>query len=150
VKEVTIAAPELPAADVPPAASPPHAAATGGVPLPAEPVRRVPLGTVAGARSGDKGGTCTLGVYTLTDDAYGWLAAFLTPERLVALLPEATGLQIVREELPALRAVLFQIGGLLGDGVAAATRFDPQAKAVGEWLRAREVDVPVRLLDAAG
>ena len=39
-------------------------------------------------------------------------------------------------ELPNLRAVNFVIDGLLGDGVAASTRFDPQAKALGEWLRA--------------
>ncbi len=32
--------------------------------------------------------------------------------------------------------------GLLGEGVAASTRFDPQAKALGEWLRSRLVDIP--------
>jgi hypothetical protein len=26
--------------------------------------------------------------------------------------------------------------------VAGSTRFDPQAKALGEWLRSRLVDVP--------
>ena len=36
--------------------------------------------------------------------------------------------------------------GLLGDGVAASTRFDPQAKALGEWVRSRSVDVPEALL----
>jgi hypothetical protein len=38
------------------------------------------------------------------------------------------------------------VHGLLGEGVAASTRFDPQAKAVGEWLRSRLVDVPEDLL----
>ena len=108
-------------------------------------VRR-PLGEVAGARSGDKGGTCTLGVYGRTDAAYDWLAATLTTGRLAELLPEAAGLPATRELLPNLRAVLFQIPGLLGDGVAAGTRFDPQGKAVGEWLRSRIVDVPEDLL----
>jgi hypothetical protein len=108
-------------------------------------VRR-PLGDVAGARSGDKGGTCTLGVYGRTDAAYDWLAATLTTARLAELLPEAAGLPATRELLPNLRAVLFQIPGLLGDGVAAGTRFDPQGKAVGEWLRSRIVDVPEGLL----
>lgn len=111
------------------------------------PTRRVPLGAVAGARSGDKGGTCTLGVYVATDAAYAWLARELTPARLVELLPEAAGLAVTRELLPRLRALLFQLPGLLGDGVAASTRADPQAKAVGEWLRSRHVDVPVALLD---
>ncbi len=111
------------------------------------PTRRVPLGVLAGARSGDKGGSCTLGVYTRTDAAYDWLAAYLTAERLRELLPEAAALAVIREELPNVRAVLFQVPGLLGQGVAAATRFDPQAKAVGEWLRSRHVDAPVSLLE---
>jgi hypothetical protein len=110
------------------------------------PTRRAPLGRIAGARSGDKGGAATLGVYARTDDGYAWLAGFLTPDRLRALLPEAAGLPVTRELLPGLRALLFQLPGLLGDGVAAGTRFDPQAKAVGEWLRSRVVDVPERLL----
>ncbi|RBY94627.1 exopolyphosphatase [Blastococcus sp. TBT05-19] len=108
--------------------------------------RRMPLGRVAGARSGDKGGAATLGVYARSDEGYAWLAGFLTADRLCALLPEAARLPVTRELLPGLRALLFQLPGLLGDGVAAGTRFDPQAKAVGEWLRSRVVDVPVRLL----
>lgn len=111
------------------------------------PTAHIPLGVLAGARSGDKGGACTLGVYTRTDAAFEWLQAYLTQERLAELLPEARGLDITRERLPNVRAVLFQIPGLLGQGVAAGTRFDPQAKGVGEWLRSRFVDAPVSLLD---
>lgn len=110
------------------------------------PTRRVPLGLVAGARSGDKGGSATLGVYARSAEAYLWLSDFLTEERLQQLLPEAAALPLTRELLPGLKAVLFQIHGLLGEGVAASTRFDPQAKAVGEWLRSRLVDVPSSLL----
>ena len=36
--------------------------------------------------------------------------------------------------------------GLLGDGVAASTRFDPQAKGLGEWVRSRMVHVQDGLL----
>jgi hypothetical protein len=126
--------PEDPAAEVPAAE------------VPDGPTRRVPLGRVAGARSGDKGGAATLGVYARNDEGYAWLARFLTPDRLRALLPEAAALPVTRELLPGLRALLFQLPGLLGDGVAAGTRSDPQAKAVGEWLRSRVVDVPERLL----
>jgi len=48
--------------------------------------------------------------------------------------------------LPNLRAVNFVVEGLLGEGVGAQARFDPQAKALGEWLRARHVDIPEVLL----
>jgi hypothetical protein len=36
--------------------------------------------------------------------------------------------------------------GLLGDGVSASPRSDPQAKSLGEYLRAKVVDVPRSLL----
>jgi hypothetical protein len=109
-------------------------------------VRRVPLGLVAGARSGDKGGDANVGVWVSDDTAYSWLVSTLTVDRLRELLPEAIGLPVHRYLLPNLRAVNFVIEGLLGEGVASAARFDPQAKALGEWLRARYVDVPEELL----
>jgi hypothetical protein len=111
----------------------------------AGPTRRVPLGTVVGARSGDKGGDANLGVWARDDRGYGWLHAFLTVDELRKLLPETAELDIDRHELPNLRALNFVIHGLLGAGVAASTRFDPQAKALGEWLRSRLVDVPVEV-----
>jgi Acyclic terpene utilisation family protein AtuA len=108
--------------------------------------RRVPLGTVAGARSGDKGGDANVGVWARSAAAWPWLATTLTVDRLRELLPEAAGLPVTRYLLPNLHAVNFVIGDLLGEGVAAAARFDPQAKAVGEWLRSRYLDVPETLL----
>jgi Acyclic terpene utilisation family protein AtuA len=110
------------------------------------PVRRVPLGKVAGARSGDKGGDANVGVWARDAAAWPWLAATLTGGKLRELLPEAAGLPVHRHLLPNLRAVNFVVEGLLGAGVAAGARFDPQAKALGEWLRARYVDVPEVLL----
>jgi hypothetical protein len=117
---------------------------TGGAP--AGGTTRVPLGRVAGARSGDKGGNANLGVWARTDAAYAWLAGFLTTGTLKELLPETAPLPVRRYGLPGLRAVNFVIEGLLGEGVAASTRLDPQAKSLGEWLRARVVDVPNELL----
>jgi hypothetical protein len=108
--------------------------------------RRVPLGLVAGARSGDKGGNANVGFWVRTDDAYTWLAAEITPERIRELLPEAAELEVRVFRLPNLRAVNVVVVGLLGEGVAASTRPDPQAKGLGEYLRSRLVDVPVALL----
>ncbi|MFJ8001360.1 acyclic terpene utilization AtuA family protein [Streptomyces sp. NPDC096310] len=116
-------------------------------PLPAGlPTRRVPLGTVAGARSGDKGGDANVGVWVESEDAWRWLAHELTVDRLRQLLPETAGLPVERHLLPHLRAVNFTVEGLLGEGVAARARFDPQAKALGEWLRSRHVDLPASLI----
>ncbi|GAA2626231.1 acyclic terpene utilization AtuA family protein [Actinomadura fulvescens] len=107
---------------------------------------RVPLGRVVGARSGDKGGDANIGVWARTDAQWEWLHGFLTTERLNELLPETRTLAVRRHVLPNLRAVNFVVQGLLQDGVSASTRFDPQGKALGEWLRARLVDIPEAIL----
>jgi hypothetical protein len=110
--------------------------------------KRSPIGRVIGARSGDKGGNANLGVWARSDLAYAWLRSFLTTERLRELLPEAAALPAVeRYELPGIRAINFVLVGLLGEGVASSPRVDAQAKGLGEYLRAKLVDVPVALLD---
>jgi hypothetical protein len=114
--------------------------------LPAGPTRRVPLGRIAAARSGDKGGSANVGVWVRTEEQWRWLANTLTVELLKQLLPETADLPVTGHLLPNLRAVNFVIDGILGQGVAYQARFDPQAKGLGEWLRSRHVDIPERLL----
>ena len=80
------------------------------------------------------------------EKAWRWLAHTLTVELFQELLPETQPLTVTRYVLPNLWAVNFVVEGLLGEGVASQARFDPQAKAVGEWLRSRYVDVPEVLL----
>ncbi|UMB72117.1 acyclic terpene utilization AtuA family protein [Mycobacterium paraterrae] len=115
-------------------------------PLPVGPTRRVPLGRIAGARSGDKGGSANVGVWVRTDEQWRWLAHTLTVELLRELLPETADLPVTRHLLPNLRAINFVIEDILGQGVAYQARFDPQAKGLGEWLRSRHVDIPEGLL----
>ncbi|MBG7700967.1 DUF1446 domain-containing protein [Streptomyces sp. MC1] len=115
-------------------------------PLPPGPTRRAPLGLVAGARSGDKGGNANVGVWARSDEAWRWLAHTLTTDAFRYLLPETRDLPVTRHPLPNLRALNFVVEGILGAGVAAQARFDPQAKALGEWLRSRHLDIPEILL----
>ena len=115
-------------------------------PLPGGGTRRAPLGVLAGARSGDKGGNANVGVWVRTEQQWRWLAHTLTTDTLRELLPETRDLTVTRHLLPNLRAVNFVIEGILGKGVAHQARFDPQAKGLGEWLRARHVDIPEGLL----
>ena len=119
---------------------------------PATKTVRAPLGRIAYARSGDKGGDANVGVWVRSDHpardaAYDWLVDLLDASTVKQLLPEAVDLEVDLYELPNLRAINIVLHGLLGDGVAASTRFDPQAKAVGEWLRARHVDIPADLVE---
>jgi len=115
-------------------------------PLPAGPTRRAPLGSIAGARSGDKGGSANVGVWVRTDEQWRWLAHTLTVAKLRELLPETADLPVTRHVLPKLRAVNFVVEDILGQGVAYQARFDPQAKGLGEWLRSRHLDIPERFL----
>jgi hypothetical protein len=110
------------------------------------PTVRAPLGRIIGARSGDKGGDANVGLWARDDEAYAWLRRTLDVDALRELLPEAAGLPVSRYELPNLRALNFVVHGLLGDGVAASTRADPQAKSLGEFLRACSVEIPATLL----
>ena len=102
----------------------------------------VPFGELFATRSGDKGGNANLGVWSKTPDAFAFLRDYLSVERLKVLLKDLAEFDIERYELPNLLALNFYINGLLGDGVAASLRSDPQAKTLGEYLRARIVDVP--------
>ena len=111
-----------------------------------EPTVQVALGRLVGARSGDKGGNANVGVWARSERAYEWLDWFLTTERLRSLMPETAELVVRRYALPNISALNFVIEGLLGEGVASSVRLDPQAKSLGEYLRAKLVEIPQSLI----
>ncbi|MEV6864679.1 acyclic terpene utilization AtuA family protein [Streptosporangium subroseum] len=137
-----------------PQAAPAASALSPGIPGQGEPAIedgylpavRTPLGTIMGARSGDKGGNANLGVWVRTTGQFDWLTGYLTVERLAELLPFTAKLRVERFELPNLLALNFVVHGLLGRGVAASPRLDAQAKALGEELRAKLAEIPRSLL----
>jgi hypothetical protein len=111
---------------------------------------RMPLGRLFATRSGDKGGNANLGVWAKTPEAYAFLREFLTTERLKALLKDISGFEMERYEFPNLLAINFYIKGVLGEGVAASIRSDPQAKTLGEYLRAKVIEIPETIVPALG
>lgn len=139
-------------------AIPPHPAAGPAVGQPRHPepapvaagrwgaVQRAPLGRVAYARSGDKGGNSNVGIWAVDAKAWPWLRETLSTATLRRLLPPAEGLEIVRHELPQLRAVHFILRGLLGRGGSTNLQADQVGKAIGEFLLARQLEIPVELL----
>lgn len=134
---------------------PEHVASLRPSPYPA-PVdtltRRAPLGSFVHARSGDKGGDANLGLWVAHDGSgkyaarVTWLTKLITPRKVRELVPEAADLEVDVHVLPNLGGVNVLIHGLLGDGVAASSRFDPQAKGLGEWVRSRLVHIQDGLL----
>ncbi len=109
--------------------------------------KKIRFGRLFATRSGDKGGNANLGVWAKNITAYSFLQQFLTVERLKVLLPDMAPFDMERYELPNLLAVNFYIKGVLGEGVAASVRNDPQAKTLGEYLRAKVIEVPSFILE---
>lgn len=105
-----------------------------------------PLGRAFATRSGDKGGNANLGVWGQTAEAYSFLRQFLSVEKLKELLPDLASFEIERYELSNLLALNFYIIGVLGEGVAASVRNDPQAKTLGEYLRAKIIEMPESII----
>ena len=113
-----------------------------------EPSRKDYLGKLFAARSGDKGGNANLGVWGKTEHSYAFLKEYLTVEKLKEIMPDARPYEIVRYDFPNLLGVNFYLIGFLQEGVAASTKVDGQAKSLGEYLRAKLIDIPVSLLDS--
>jgi len=108
---------------------------------------RSPLGTLFGARSGDKGGCANLGVWAKTDLAYSFLYDFLSVDKLKELLPDLNKYEIDRYDLANIKSLNFYIHGILEDGVSSNNRKDGQAKSLGEYLRAKIVDIPSSIIN---
>ena len=104
------------------------------------------FGDLFGTRSGDKGGCANLGVWSKNPEAYGYLFNFLTIDKLKELLPDLKPFEIARFELPNILSLNFYIHGILQDGVSSSTRMDGQAKSLGEYLRAKKINVPKKIL----
>ena len=84
------------------------------------------------------------------DRTYDWLTGWLTEDRWRELLPQARGLALRPWWMPNLRAAGVTVVGLLGRGVGADLHLDSQGKGLGEYLRARHVELPTALLEAPG
>ncbi len=116
-------------------------------PAPSDEVINKPLGSLFGARSGDKGGCANIGVWAKSENAFSFLHEFLTVKKLKELMPDVAQFEIDRYELPNILSLNFYIHGILQDGVSSNTRKDGQAKSLGEYLRAKYVDIPKSLLE---
>jgi hypothetical protein len=84
-----------------------------------------------------------LGVFARSAEGFARLDHFLTTERLQELLRETADLLVDRHRLPKVWSLNSLVHGILQEGVAVSVRQD---KSLGEWLRARHVDLPASLL----
>ncbi|KXS10187.1 DUF1446-domain-containing protein [Gonapodya prolifera JEL478] len=106
------------------------------------------LGTVAYARVGDKGGNANLGVWVPKPQAWDWLVAFLTEEKMRELLGiEDERIEVHRYFMPHICGLQFILKGYFGISGAGNTKLDTIGKSIGEFLRARVVEIPTVFLN---
>jgi hypothetical protein len=101
---------------------------------------RIPLGSIAHTRSGDKGDTCNIGVIAFQSRHYPILEREVTPERVRRHFGGLVRGDVVRYELPNLGALNFLLYGALGGGGTVSLRVDAQGKTFGAALLALEID----------
>jgi hypothetical protein len=112
---------------------------------------KIPVGRIAYARSGDKGGMSNIGVAARNP---GWYAA-LTRELRADVVQEYfsdRALRTERFELPNLHALNFLLHGVLGKGGTSTLRLDPQGKGLADaicFLEIELTDEEAALLGAA-
>ena len=112
------------------------------LPCPEDELETIAFGRIFGTRSGDKGGCANLGVWAKTDMAFSFLSSYLSVKKLKDLLPDLSEFKIERYDLPNIKSLNFYIHGILEDGISSNNRKDGQAKSLGEYLRAKHIEVP--------
>ena len=108
----------------------------------------VSLHRIAFARSGDKGEGSNVGVIARSDEAYRFLAEFLTEARVQAHFARINNGGVQRFEAANMRVLNFLLEDSLGGGGSASLITDAQGKTHGLALLRLEVDVPQAVLDA--
>ena len=108
--------------------------------------KEIYFGEIYGTRSGDKGGCANLGVWAKNSQSFAFLYDFLTVKKLKELLPDLKKYKIERFELANINSLNFNIHDILQDGVSSNDKKDGQAKSLGEYLRAKKVKVPQRII----
>lgn len=104
--------------------------------------KRVRLDRFAYARSGDKGDDSNVGIWARTRAGYEILERELTPARVKAHFAELCTGEVVRYELPKLRALNFVLGHSLAGGGSGSVRTDAQGKVHARGLLFMEIEVP--------
>lgn len=112
------------------------------------PTRLAPLGSVVHGRSGDKSSDCNVGFWARDQEEWDWLRSLFTVKELRALLDqEYDGGAVDRFEIPGVRAVHFLLRDHLDRGVNSSSSYDVLGKLVAEYLRCKQVEIPIKFLE---
>ena len=104
--------------------------------------RTVKLREIAFARSGDKNDTSNVGVVPYDAADFELVKREVTVERVRARFGPLVSGEVVRYELPGIRALNFVLTGALGGGVSRTLALDAHGKAYGSLMLDLDVEVP--------
>jgi hypothetical protein len=108
---------------------------------------RIRLHEIAHARSGDKGENSNVGLVLFTDEMYELVCRDVTAARVKKHFEGIVLGEVVRYELPNLRALNFLLHDSLGGGGSESLKNDAQGKTHGQALLLMEIEVPDELLE---
>jgi hypothetical protein len=91
------------------------------------------LDDLADVRAGDKGDTLILAVLPRTLQAFNCLVEQLT-EETVARHFQCPAAEVTRTVLPQVKALVFNLRGVLGGGVTGSTSLDGHGKTLSYYL----------------
>lgn len=103
---------------------------------------KVPLSTIAHARSGDKGDAANCGVIAYKEEWYPIVRDALSVERVKEHFQGICEGEVERFELPNLWALNFVLHNTLGGGGTVSLKLDAQGKTIATAMLLMEIDVP--------
>ncbi len=107
--------------------------------------RTIDLGTIAHARSGDKGNHANIGVIAYTAAGFEHLEQQLTAERVAEYFSGLGLTRVVRFELPRVWALNFLLYNALGGGASQSLRIDTQGKLLGTAILDLQLPAPTNI-----
>ena len=105
-------------------------------------MKRVPLYSIAHARSGDKGDGSNVGIMAYDERGYEVLVEWLTADRVKAHFGGIVRGDVKRYELPNLLALNFILHDSLGGSGSASLKTDAQVKTHAMALLRIEIELP--------
>jgi hypothetical protein len=108
-------------------------------------MKRIPLGQLANARSGDKGPHSNVGLIADSPEIYLVLKREVTVERVKGWFKGIVQGRVIRYELDNLRALNFILVDSLGGGGSESLLNDAQGKTHGQRLLQLEIEIPDEL-----
>jgi hypothetical protein len=103
---------------------------------------KMALRELCGYRSGDKGDTSDIALLAYDDETYALIVEQVTAEKVRAHFGSMVRGEVLRYEVPNVRALNFVLKGALGGGGPKSLRSDNLGKTFGGSLVRLEIDVP--------